>query len=80
MKKLLALLLLSLSAVLLVGCSKPATEEVVEEGTTPAPVVEETPAPAVEETPAPAVEETTAPAADATTTPAPAAPEAPAAQ
>ena len=49
MKKLLALLLLSLSAVLLVGCAKPTT------------VVEEVPAPVVEETAA--VVEETAPAA-----------------
>lgn len=52
MKKLLALLLLSLSAVLLVGCSKPTVE--VEE--VAAPVVEEV-APVVEEV-APVVEET----------------------
>ncbi len=69
MKKLLALLLLSLSAVLLVGCSKPTVE--VEE-TTPAPVVEEVAAPVVEEV-APVVEET-APVAEETTPVAPAAP------
>jgi len=71
MKKLLALMLLSLSAVLLVGCTKPA--EVMEEPT-PAPVVEE-PAPVVE-VPAPVVEEA-APVVEET---APVAPEVPAVQ
>ncbi len=70
MKKLLGLMLLSLSAVLLVGCAK--TTEVVEE-TPVAPVVEAPVAPVVE---APVVEETAPVAAPE----APVAPEAPAVQ